>query len=86
MPTCSVSIEAIQSVPFPSVFSQPGSGVLEIDGSQANADIYIDSVKKGSIKQAFAVSAGKHRWRTMKCDEDVQVAADETKKMYCSRN
>jgi hypothetical protein len=84
--SCFISEGAIQSAPFPSVFSDPDSGVLEIDGSEAKAAIYIDGAEKGSIRQAFAVSAGKHRWRTMKCEEDVQIEANETKKVYCSKN
>lgn len=83
--TCGITLESIQSTKFPSVFTDPDSGVLEVDGSQSKADIYIDSSRKGSIKQAFALSSGPHTWKTMKCEESIQIAPNDTKKVYCSK-
>lgn len=83
--SCAITRESIQSTQFPPVFMDPDTGVLEVDGSQDKADIYIDGSKKGSIKQAFVLSAGKHLWKTMKCTESIQIAANDTRKVYCRK-
>ena len=82
---CPSSFELIQSGSLPAVFNDPDSGFLLIDGSQGKADIYIDGNKKGSIKQTFVLSPGKHTWRTMKCEEAIQIAPNDTKKVFCSK-
>ena len=82
---CAITRESIQTTQFPPIFMDPDTGVLEIDGSQAKADIYIDGSKKGSIKQAFVLSAGKHTWKTMKCAESIQIAPNDAKTVYCSK-
>lgn len=83
--SCFISLESIQSTQFSAVFLDPDSGVLEVDGNQKKADIYIDGSKKGLIKQAFALSAGRHTWKTMKCDDVVQIAPNDNKQVYCSK-
>ena len=75
----------IQLGSLPAVFNDPDNGFLLIDGSEGNADIYIDGNKKGSIKQMFVLSSGKHTWRTMKCEETIQIAPNDTKKVSCSK-
>jgi hypothetical protein len=82
---CPSSFELIQSGSLPAAFNDPDSGFLLIDGSEAKADIYIDGNKKGSIKQMFVLSSGKHTWRTMKCEETIQIAPNDTKRVFCSK-
>lgn len=82
---CSVSLESIQSAAVPAIFNDPDSGFLLIDGSQDKADIYIDGRKKGQIQQTFILSTGKHIWRTMKCEEPIQISPNELKKVFCSK-
>jgi hypothetical protein len=82
---CPSSSEMVQSGSLPAVFNDPDSGFLLIDGSEGKADIYIDGNKKGSIMQMFVLSSGKHTWRTMKCEETIQIAPNDTKKVFCSK-
>ena len=42
-------------------------------------------LERGVIKQAFELSVGRHYWKTMKCEEVVEIAAKEEKKRYCKR-
>jgi hypothetical protein len=82
--SCGLTLKSIQSTEFPVIFGDPDSGFLEIDGSQDKADIYIDGSRKGSIKQVFVLSSGKHTWRTMKCEESIEIAPNDSRKVYCS--
>lgn len=83
--SCAISQESIQATQFPPVFMDPDTGFLEVDGSQANADIYIDGRKKGSIKQTFVLSSGKHTWKTMRCAESIQIEPNDVRQVYCSK-
>ncbi len=82
---CNITLKSIQSTELPTVFGDPDSGFLEVDGSQEKADIYIDGNRKGSIKQLFVLSSGKHTWRTMKCEDTIQITPNDTKNVYCAK-
>lgn len=82
---CVLAPESIQSTQFPLIFKEPDTGVLDVNGSQERAPIFIDGIRKGSIRQAFVLSIGEHTWKTMKCEERVQIAANETKRVDCKK-
>lgn len=70
---------------LPPLASSPDTGILEVDGSQIGADIFLDGDRKGVIKQAFVLSVGQHKWKTMKCEGVVEIVAKEEKKQFCAR-
>ncbi len=82
---CVVNEAVLTKFPFPPAAKNPDTGILDIDGSERGADIFIDGDKKGNIRQAFILSIGDHTWKTMKCEESVQVSPQVTKKVYCSK-
>ena len=83
---CVVDEQLLKKVSFPQSAGNPSTGILEVNGSQGGADIWIDDEKKGSISQAFILSVGRnHKWKTMRCEEDVRIIADEFKKVYCDK-
>jgi len=75
----------LERASLPPLATSPDTGILEIDGLQTGADIFIDGDRKGVIRQAFVLSVGPHRWKTMKCEEIVQVAAKDDKKLFCRK-
>lgn len=83
---CRLNAAILAKYMLPPVATNPDTGVLDVDGSRRGADIYIDGVKKGNIRQAFILSVGPHRWKTMKCEEQVEIAPNGTKKVHCNKS
>lgn len=82
---CYVDAAVVRKVGLPPILANPDTGILDINGSHIGADIFIDGVKKGNIRQAFVLSVGGHTWKSMKCEERVEIRANETLNRYCDK-
>jgi hypothetical protein len=69
----------------PEAFMGAPTGYLVIDGTQKGAAIYVDEREVGHIRQEYVVSAGNHKWATMKCSEEVYIGANEKVEKYCDK-
>lgn len=82
---CVMNARVLMKYTLPAAARNPDTGILDVDGSRPGADIFIDGKKKGNIRQAFILSIGEHTWRTMKCEQSVQISPRETRRVYCSK-
>jgi len=83
--SCNVAEGYVLAWGIPNEFKEIDSGYLEIDGTKKGAEIFIDGVKKGKIRQKFVVSVGTHKWKAMKCEETVYVNANEEIYRRCDK-
>lgn len=82
---CRINAAILANHILPALAKNPDTGILDIDGAEPGAEIYVDGVKKGYIRQSFIVSAGSHLWKTMKCQEQVHVTPNDIKAVYCKK-
>lgn len=80
---CRLNAARLVNHRLPPVAKNPDAGYLDVNGSTQGAEIYIDGEKKGYIRQKFILSVGSHLWKTMKCEERIEITPNETKTVYC---
>jgi hypothetical protein len=83
---CKIEKGNVASIPVPQAVFRPDTGYLIIGGSKKGADIFLDGERKGQIQATFMLSVGNHNWKTMKCEEPVEIKPNETVSRYCGKN
>ena len=80
---CAIDTGTVVAFAIPKPNLAPETGYLLIDGLERGADIFINGERKGQIQARFVLSVGRHTWKTMKCEEAIDVRLNESISRYC---